>query len=201
MRARTRSTRASPSPTTGSKPRAPTTGTDGPSATFVMLHAGAPVWVSSRSNGRCRLGKPPSAPTSAPQVLDSEAARSASSAMRSAARSRMRRGSTRRIWASSPSRSKSTCSPSASHGSHDSMPSKTSPSARRSHCSRPHGSVPTRAAARAVTSGVNSTSRHGKISTLATSPLLRWSLMLKSLRRSTSSPHRSMRTGPSAVDG
>ena len=35
-------------------------------------------------------------------------------------------------------------SSSTSHGTHDSMPSKWAPSARRSHCSRPHGSVATR---------------------------------------------------------
>ena len=39
------------------------------------------------------------------------------------------------------SRSGSRCSSALSHGSHDSMPSNVAPSARRSHCSRPHGCV------------------------------------------------------------
>ena len=81
------------------------------------------------------------------------------------------------------------------------MPSKVRPSARRSHCSRPHGSVATRASARAFTSGVGSSSRHGKTSTPATGSVARWSLTENSVSRSTSSPQRSMRTGTSAVDG
>ena len=88
-----------------------------------------------------------------------------------------------------------------SHGSHDSMPSKTRPSLSRSHCSRPHGSSPTSSAARARTSSVASSSRPGKISTSSRSTVERWSLTENSLSRSTSSPHRSMRTGASAVDG
>ncbi len=56
-----------------------------------------------------------------------------------AARSRMRRGSTSRIWASAGSRSTRVRSSEVSHGSQDSMPSKTRPSARRSHCWRPQG--------------------------------------------------------------
>ena len=51
------------------------------------------------------------------------------------------------------------CSAPVSQGSHDSMPSNTSPSARRSHCWRPHGASPTRRAARCRTSSVGSSSR------------------------------------------
>ncbi len=89
----------------------------------------------------------------------------------------------------------------SSHGSQLSMPSKVWPSARRSHCSRPHGSEATRASARARTSAVGSSSRHGKISTSARSTVERWSATENSVSRSTSSPHRSMRTGASAVEG
>ena len=43
------------------------------------------------------------------------------------------------------------------------MPSKWAPSANRSHCSRPHGSLATRPAARWRTSSVGMSSRAGKI--------------------------------------
>ena len=46
------------------------------------------------------------------------------------------------------------CSPVVSHGIHDSMPSNTRPSARRSHCSRPHGSARDERRGRARTSSV-----------------------------------------------
>ena len=48
----------------------------------------------------------------------------------------------------------STCSSAVSQGSQDSMPSNVAPCERRSHCSRPQGSVPIRAAARSRTSAV-----------------------------------------------
>ena len=78
--------------------------------------------ASSRSKGRCRCGNV-AARGHAPRRRARCAARSASSARMSAARSRMRRGSISRTCASSGSRSSEECSPSASHGSHDSMPS------------------------------------------------------------------------------
>ena len=65
----------------------------------------------------------------------------ASSSSSSCARSRSRRGSTIATSALAGSRSERRCSSAVSHGSHDSMPSKVCPSASRSHCSRPHGSV------------------------------------------------------------
>ena len=74
-------------------------------------------------------------------------ASAASSSSRSWARSRIRFGSTSSTSAVSGRRSGSRCSRSASHGSHDSMPSNTWPSAMRSHCSRPQGCVLTSAAA------------------------------------------------------
>ena len=82
------------------------------------------------------------------------------------------------------------------------MPSKVRPSARRSHCSRPHGSAaderarPARAPRRwAAARGTGrSRPRPGR-------SVERWSATENSVSRSTSSPHRSMRTGTSAVDG
>ena len=79
------------------------------------------------------------------------------------------RGSNSTTWLDGPSLSGSTSSSDASQGSHDSMPSKTCPSASRSHCSRPHGCSPTRAAARSCTAGDAMTSRHPKISTASMS--------------------------------
>ncbi len=69
-------------------------------------------------------------------------ARADSSSSSSPARSRTRRGSTSTTRASSPSRSVTSSSLSASHGSHDSMPSNWSPSASRSHWWRPQGADP-----------------------------------------------------------
>ncbi len=189
--------RRSASPMTGSQPRDSMVVTSGPSAAPVTVHAGAGVWARRRSKGRWRRGHSDFSPLAlaAPQVVARLAASDASSSSRSAARSRIRRGSTRRTRASGPSRSKRVWSPAVSHGSHDSMPSKTAPSASRSHCSRPHGSAPTSSAARARTSSVGSSSRLGKSSTHSTSSVERWSVTEKRVRRSTSSPQRSMRTG------
>ena len=84
----------------------------------------------------------------------------------SLARSRIRRGSTSTILSSGPSRSGKTCSSAASHGSHDSIPSKTRPSASRSNWSRPNGGLGDEPRGRArATSAVTSSSRQPKIST------------------------------------
>ncbi len=176
--------------------------TSGPSGAVVTVQADASVWVRRRSKGRCSRGKSSSSPAVvAPHVLARVEARSASSASRSAARSRMRRGSSSSTRASGPTRSNSTCSPSVSHGSQLSMPSKVCPWDRRSHCSRPQGSNPMRVSARARTSSVGSSSRQPKISMRSRSSVERWSLTENSVSRSTSSPQRSMRTGRSAVEG
>ena len=58
-----------------------------------------------------------------------------------------------RPWPVAGSTSVSSWSSSSSHGSQLSMPSNSVPSARRSHCSRPHGSVATSLAACARTVG------------------------------------------------
>ena len=103
---------------------------------------------------------------------------------------------------SSGSRSGSRCSRSVSHGSHDSMPSNTWPSARRSHCSRPHGSLARRARRRGRGPRRWGAARGPGRCT----PRRRrgWSAGRRPRtpeRRSTSSPQRSMRTGWSSVDG
>ena len=82
------------------------------------------------------------------QVLARPAARSSSSARISATLSDRRRGSTTARAPPAPSRPGTTSGRSTSHGHHDSIPSKKSPSASRSHCSRPHGWLATRPAAR-----------------------------------------------------
>ena len=160
------------SPITGSQPLAATTAVPGPSGAVAIVRTGASVCVSRRSKGRCSRGQPPLADFDArvaPHVCARLAASAASSSSSSAARSRMRRGSTSATSASRPTRSNNTCSPSVSHGSHDSMPSNVAPSASRSHCSRPHGSARTSRAARSRTSSVGNSSRHGNSSTRSTS--------------------------------
>ena len=192
--------RASPG---ASQPDAGSRATSGPSGTADTVTAGAVVWASSRSKGMWSWGKPvgesPSGPLSdsAPQVRARLAARSASSARRSVARSRIRRGSTSTTRPSGPSRSVRTRSPSrsrsTSHGNHDSIPSNSWPSASRCHCSTPQGSAAISPVARSRMSSVMSSSRQGKISSSARSTVDRWSAIVNSLRRSTSSPHRSIR--------
>ncbi len=88
-----------------------------------------------------------------------------------------------------------------SQGSQDSIPSNVRPSARRSHCSRPHGSEVISAAARSRTSSVGTSSRAPKMQVSARSSFERWSATSKAVNRSTSSPHRSIRTGTSPVEG
>ena len=99
------------------------------------------------------------------------------------------------------SRSGSSRSSAVSQGSHDSMPSNVSPAAKRSQCSRPQGSDTISASARARTSSVGSNSRTGNTQASSRSATERWSATANRERRSTSSPHRSMRTGWSAVAG
>ena len=158
----------------------------------------ASVPLSSRSKGRYSRGK--SRP-SAPHVVASAPARSASSSAISTARSRMRRGSTSSTLAPSGSKSTSTCSSAVSHGSHDSIPSKVRPSARRSQDSLPHLSVSANDEARWRTSGEGNSSLQPKIRTSSRSAIERWSATENWVSLSTSSPQRSTRTGETAVDG
>ncbi len=173
-------------------------GVDGSAGEERIEAAGARVPGGVGRTSGDRLGK--RAVVGAPQVGASAAARARSSSTSSAARSRRRRGSTSITSARSESRSGSRSSRSASHGSHDSMPSKVWPSASRCHCSRPHGSELSSSRARALTSASGSSSRTGKISTAARS---RGALVgLENVdRRSTSSPHRSIRPGWSPSTG
>ena len=81
------------------------------------------------------------------------------------------------------------------------MPSNSAPSARRSHCSRPHGSSPTSFARPGadVVVGHQLAGREDQHLVEVVGAALVVDAELVS--RSTSSPHRSMRIGASAVDG
>ncbi len=116
-----------------------------------------PLDASSASGDACRRGNALSG--SRAHVEASALARSSSSASSSVARSRIRRGSTSTTLACGGRTSVSNRSSSTSHGSHDSIPSKCRPSARRSHCSRPHGSAAMSSSARRLTSSVGVSSR------------------------------------------
>ena len=107
-------------------------------------------------------------------------ARSSSSASRSSARSRIRRGSTSTTLAvvgqhvGEQRRSSST-----SHGSQLSMPSKRAPSASRSHCSRPHGSLGDQLRGAGADRRRSGSARGpGRSRTSSRSSVLRWSLTL-----------------------
>ena len=157
-RARSRRRRPGPTPTPA------TTGVSGRLRRRVDRPRRRRARSSRRSGSACRRGNGLSGSRS--HVDASALARSSSSASRSMARSRIRRGSTSTTLAVAGSTSVSSCSPSTSHGSQLSMPSNRAPSARRSHCSRPHGSAPTSFDARARTSSVGISSRAGKMQRL-----------------------------------
>ena len=128
-------------------------------------------------------------------------ARSSSSASRSCARSRMRRGSTKSSSQSTGNTSVSSKSFSINHGNQLSMPSKFPPSANRSQCSRPHDSVATSDLARSMTCSSSCSSRAAKMTASSNGSVERWSLTLNEVSLSTSSPHKSMRTGVLEVLG
>ena len=200
----TRSAVASTSPVEGPHPVALIVGASNVSAGAVTAIARiACVRDIMRSASKCSRGNVLFG--SLAHVEASARARSSSSAMRSCARSRSRRWSSRTSSLRSPSVSaiKSVRSTSSltSHGSQLSMPSNVAPSASRSHCSRPHGSVASKLVARWRTMSSACNSRAGKMVIDPRSSVLRWSLTLNVVSRSTSSPHRSMRTGASKVDG
>ena len=189
------------SPATGSKRRTVSAAVDGPSGTGGTETTPAGHSRSRRSKGRWRRGNVSSSPSVAPQVAASVSASAASSSSSCTARSRIRRGSTRTTWAPGGNRSGRTRSPRSRNGSHDSMPSNCSPRSRRSHTGAPHGRRAPSDAAASRSSGVRTSSRHPKRATEVRSCVDRWSLTENAVRRSTSSPHRSMRTGSSAVEG
>ena len=186
--------------TMGAQPLAETDGDVGDSGVVVTLMVGKRCASDNRRSGSvCRRGNCTVA--SRAQDVANAFAKSSSSANKSRALSIMRRGSIITMSASSDKKSVSSVCSVTSQGSQLSIPSNVWPSERRSHCSRPHGSVPTRVAAMARTSSVSRSSRAGKISTWSMSSVLRWSFTVKCVSRSTSSPHMSMRIGSSIVLG
>ena len=114
--------------------------TSGPSGAVVTVHAGASVWASRRSKGRCSARERRAPCVGAPRagqrlgevgLLGGDVGGPVAQAPgldEQHLRVRGQRGRAARAR------------PRCSHGSHDSMPSKVRPSASRSHCSRPHGS-------------------------------------------------------------
>ena len=154
-----------------------------------------------RSKPRCSLGTVAAAATSlSPQVVARLSPRATSSSKISAARSRRRRGSTSTTRERSSNRSVKRRSLALSHGSHDSMPSNSSPSAILAKCSRANGASWERIRARSRTSSVSTSSRQPKSSTCSRSATERWLATSKAVSRSTSSPNRSMRIGWLAVE-
>ena len=188
-----------PSPRMGSQPRLSMAGTSGPSAVGTSESMAASLSARRRSKGTCSRGAP--APSSRPHVEARASASADSSSASSSARWRTRLGSTTMTTALSGSRSVMISSDDESHGSHDSMPSNSDPSDNCSHWWRPHGAVPTSVAAARRTSSSGSNSRQPNSDTVSTAAVDRWSATSKRVRRSTSSPHRSIRTGSSSVEG
>ena len=163
-------------PRIGSQPRLSTRGTSGPSAVGTSEHDRAPACAARRrSKGAWSRGASTAVleaprvgqgvgqgrllveqlggPVPDPAGLDQDA------------RGRRRPAGRRR-----------SSSPSTSQGSHDSMPSNCWPSASRSHCWRPQGAVPTRAAARSAAWRRRPTSsRQPNSSTRSRSSVERWS--------------------------
>ena len=173
-------------------------GMSGPSATGMRFHEPR-VSLSRRSGVEYKRGNSRSASRAHDEA--NALARSASSANRSTARSRIRRGSISNIFDPLGKTSLSRVGLCVSHGNQLSMPSKSKPSLSRSQCSRPQGSEATKELARARTASFKMSSRAGKIVNSSRSSSLRWSCTEKVVRRSTSSPQRSIRIGASAVDG
>ena len=194
--------RPSASPTMGSNALAARIGVSGLSGAASTGTGCAFVWASSRSNGSERRGRVGARRCCAPHVVASVCASAASSSSSSWARSRNRRGSTSATSALAGNRSGSKCSSAVSHGNHDSMPSNVAPFGE---------AVPLLAAPRSRRSSSRGTRPHlvGREQLAhgedrrcpSTSTVERWSATENSESRSTSSPHKSMRTGWSAVDG
>ena len=157
---------------------------------------------SRRSKGTWRRGKGSSSPSLAPQVAANVSASAASSSSSWMPLSLIRRGSTSTTWAPRPSRS----------GQHPLAGRRgtgaTTPCRRTARLARgaptprsPRAAAPRSDSAAAASSGVTTSSRHPYRATARRSCDDRWSLTENAVRRSTSSPHRSRRTGSSAVEG
>ena len=192
----------SPSPTAGAHPLVATTGVSGDSGAAVQRPRRSRSAVRGAARPAGGAGGRPRRRRS-PHVRASERARSSSSASRSAARSRMRRGSTRITCAvvgqqvgdealvvGQPRQP-------ALHAVEDQRPRRGAPTARVPTARRRPARRPARGRRRLASS-----SRAGNDERLGQSA--RWSagrVTENSVSRSTSSPHRSMRIGASAVDG
>ena len=158
-----------------------------------------------RAAGRVRrAGEERRGPGARPHVDASAAARSSSSASRSTARSR----AAARLDEHDLGRSAAAVGEQRRARHCRRATAASSPSPRRRHPRRcaPTARDPTArgrrgGCARWRRSSLGSSSRAGKISASARSAVERWSLTPNVVRRSTSSPHRSMRTGASPVDG
>ena len=155
---------------------------------------------SSASGDACRRGNALSG--SRAHVEASALARSSSSASRSVARSRIRRGSTSTTLACSGSTSVSSRSSSTSHGSHDLHPVEV----RRPRRAAPTARGPTARSATSCVGAAADVVGRRQLAGREDHHLVevdRRALVVDAERvsRSTSSPHRSMRIGASAVDG
>ena len=195
-------TRPSPSPTTGPQPDASTIGVSGDSGAESIVQtptAGArreqPVGLGVQPRERqVGVARPRRSQRLGEVVLLGEQVGGPVAACAAARRARPS--------PASGSTSVSSRSSSTSHGSQLSMPveqrrpRRAAPTARGPTARRRRAS-----SARPRTSSVGISSRAGKISASSRSADERWSLTPNVVSRSTSSPHRSMRTGASAVDG
>ena len=189
------------SPTTGSNALAASTGVSGCRARRARARS-APSCARAAGRTAARAAAWSRDRASRPTSSRASAASAASSSSSSCARSRSRRGSTSATSALAGSRSGSRCSSARQprqprlHAVErlplgEALPLLASPTVA-SAAARRARRAPRRSA---------SSSRTGKIHASSTSPVERWSATENCDSRSTSSPHRSMRTGWSAVDG
>ena len=156
----------SPSPTTGSQPVAATTWVSGPSGAAVTVQAAAPVWASSRSNGRCRRGN--SSLAGAPGLGQGAGQggllvqQLGGPVPHAAGLDQQDQGAVgaagRRAGAPRPSAT----------AARTPCRRRSDPPRSRSHWARPHGAAAIRASARSRTSSVGSSSRQPNSSTSAT---------------------------------
>ena len=194
------------SPAAAATPIDVTVATSGPSGAVVIVHAGAVVCDSRRSKGRWSRGKPSSPvrlrrsprPTSwpawrrgrPPRPAGRRRGRACGGARRAARAPRRREVEEHLLVLASATAATTPCR--RTSGPRPAAPTARGPTARGRRAGRP-GPAPRRWA---------SSSRQPKISTRSSDRRwMRWSLTENSVRRSTSSPQRSMRTGRSAVDG
>ena len=129
----------SPSPTTGPQPLALTIGESGRSGVEAIVHMLLARWPSSRSVSACRRGKATSG--SRAHVLASAAGEVVLLGEQVVGPVAHPPRLDEHDLGGRRQHVGEQLSSSMSHGSQLSMPSKRAPSASRSHCSRPHGSL------------------------------------------------------------